>query len=146
MVEKSLWGHYWVKFVTLVEGYSAKSEIGIKDHKPREADQQEYVFCNSHGSKVACIRRSLTRAFRKHGIEGVTPHGLRKTFCSLLARAKVHPRVAQQLMGHSKMDLTMRVYTEIDDGQLIEAVQSIPSMIGEKQRLQLVQGENPSKW
>lgn len=127
-----------------LQGYSAKSEIGIRDYKPREAHQQEFVFCNADGSKVACIRRSLTRAFQKHGIEGVTPHGLRKTFCSLLARAKVHPRVAQQLMGHSKMDLTMRVYTEIDDGQLIEAVQSIPSLMEEKHRLQLVQGGNLS--
>ncbi len=109
-----------------LHGYVEKTEAGIKDYRPREAHQMDFVFCHNDGSRVACIRLSLTRAFKKHGIQGVTPHGLRKTFCSLLARQKVHPRVAQQLMGHSKIDMTMRVYTEIDDDQLKEAVNLLP--------------------
>lgn len=111
-----------------LHGYEAKSEEGIKDYRPREAHQTGFVFCHKDGSKVACIRLSLTRAFKKHGIQGVTPHGLRKTFCSLLARQKVHPKVAQTLMGHSDVSLTMRVYTEVDDDQLKEAVNLLPSM------------------
>lgn len=124
-----------------LHGYLSKTEAGIKDYRPREAHQREFVFCHQDGSKVSCIRLSLTRAFQKHGIQGVTPHGLRKTFCSLLARQKVHPRVAQQLMGHSKIDMTMRVYTEIDDDQLKEAVNSL-SPIQEMQpnRLQALPG------
>lgn len=110
------------------QGYILKTETGMRDFKPREDHQREYVFCKKDGSRVACIRLSLIRAFKKHGIQGVTPHGLRKTFCSLLARQKVHPRVAQQLMGHSKIDLTMRVYTEVYDEQLREAVNLLPSM------------------
>lgn len=124
-----------------LHGYQAKSEIGIKDFRPREAHQREFVFCHRDGSKVSCIRLSITRAFKKHGILGVTPHGLRKTFCSLLARQKVHPRVAQQLMGHSKIDMTMRVYTEIDDEQLKEAVNSLSPNQGPKPgRLQVLPG------
>lgn len=124
-----------------LQGHVAKSDIGIKDYWPREPHQKEYVFCHKDGRKIACFRRSIDRALKKHGIQGVTPHGLRKTFCSLLARTKVHPKVAQTLMGHSKIDLTMRVYTEVDDGQLIEAVNALPSMHEmQRSKLRLVQG------
>ena len=58
----------------------------------------------------------------------MTPHGLRKTFCSNLARQKVHPKVAQILMGHSDISLTMRVYTEVEEDQLVNAVNSLPTM------------------
>lgn len=113
-----------------------------KDFVPRQTHQRDYVFCFEDGTKVACIRQAITRAMEKHGIQGVTPHGLRKTFCSLLARAKIHPKVAQTLMGHSDITLTMRVYTEIDDGQLVEAVNALPTMHELKRaKLRLVNGQ-----
>jgi len=122
-------------------GHVTKTEMGIRDYRLREPHQRDFVFCHRDGSKVACVRLSLTRAFKKHGIVGVTPHELRKTFCSLLARQKVHPKVAQTLMGHSDISLTMRVYTEVDDGQLREAVDSLPSMQAWKRnRLKILPG------
>lgn len=96
-----------------------------RDHRPRQPHQMEYVFCHEDGSKVDCIRRSIDRALKKHGIRGVTPHGLRKTFCTLLARADVNVKVAQELMGHSDPSLTLSVYTEIDDGMKRDAVDRI---------------------
>ncbi|MCC6272263.1 MAG: tyrosine-type recombinase/integrase [Deltaproteobacteria bacterium] len=124
-------------------GHMAKTEVGIKDYRPREAHQRGFVFCKRDGSQIACIRLSLTRAFKKHGIQGVTPHGLRKTFCSMLARQKVHPKVAQTLMGHTDISLTMRIYTEVDDDQLKEAVNLLPSMQEMKRsKFQILPGGN----
>lgn len=108
--------------------------------KPRLPHQREYVFCRDDGSKVHCFRLAITRAFKAHGIHGVTPHGLRKTFCSNLARSNAHPRVAQQLLGHSDIRLTMKVYTEVDDDQLREAVNRLPTMAEmQRSKLRLVQ-------
>jgi len=45
-------------------------------------------------------------------------------------------------MGHSDISLTMRVYTEIDDGQLVEAVNALPRMHELKRaKLRLVNGQ-----
>lgn len=93
----------------------------------REAHQRVYILCHEDGSQIKSFRYSVARALRSRGILGVSPHGLRKTFCSELARQKVHPKVAQTLMGHSDISLTMRVYTEIDDEQLREAIKTLPS-------------------
>ncbi len=40
-------------------------------------------------------------------------HGTRHTCGSLLAALDVHPRVAMQIMRHSKIAVTMEIYTHI---------------------------------
>ncbi|MCP5467932.1 MAG: tyrosine-type recombinase/integrase [Deltaproteobacteria bacterium] len=85
------------------------------------------LFCHEDGKPLKSVQCGLKRLFRKLGFHGVSPHSLRMTFCSLLARQKVHPKVAQQLLGHSDVRLTMDIYTEVDDRQKIAAVQSLPT-------------------
>jgi hypothetical protein len=43
----------------------------------------------------------------------ITVHGTRKTCGSLLAALDVHPRVAMQILRHSKIAVTMEIYTEV---------------------------------
>lgn len=43
----------------------------------------------------------------------VTPHVCRHTFCSEMAKAGMHPRNLQTIMGHSDVVVTMRVYTHL---------------------------------
>ncbi len=94
---------------------------------PRTAAQRVFVFCKADGTPIQSFHHSLQNAFRRAGITGVTPHGLRKTFCSMLARYGVHPKVAQQLLGHSDPRLTMNIYTEVQDDQLHAAVHALPT-------------------
>ena len=64
-------------------------------------------------------------------------HSLRHTTGTLLAASGVHPKVAQSLMRHSDINLTMSLYTHTLRGQESEAIEnlldlSLPSK--EKQR------------
>lgn len=109
--------------------------------KPREAHQREYVFCHEDGSPIKSFRKTVGTAFKKAEIQGVTVHGLRKTFCSLLAKSGVHVKVAQELMGHRDPSLTLAIYTQVEDSQLREAVNQMPSMHEmKKSRFHVVQG------
>jgi integrase len=56
-------------------------------------------------------------------------HSTRVQFVTSLARAKVHPRVAQQLARHSDINLTMRVYSKLELDDLGAAVERLPSMV-----------------
>ena len=40
-------------------------------------------------------------------------HDLRHSFASLLAAEDVHPRLAQELLGHSTIATTMDIYTHV---------------------------------
>lgn len=53
-------------------------------------------------------------------------HSLRKTFCTLLARSGVFPRVAMELMRHSDYRLTGSVYTDSSLLDLRSAVAALP--------------------
>lgn len=55
-------------------------------------------------------------------------------------RHGAHPRVAQQLLGHSDVRLTMNIYTEVHDDQLRAAVNSLPTDRDlQKEKFRLVQ-------
>jgi integrase len=56
-------------------------------------------------------------------------HSTRLTFVTRLSVAKVHPRIAQALARHSKLDLTMRVYTDVRLLDLRSAVEATPAVI-----------------
>jgi len=53
-------------------------------------------------------------------------HSLRHTTGTLLAAAGVHPKVAQSLMRHSDINLTMSRYTHTLTGQEAQAIASLP--------------------
>jgi integrase len=55
-------------------------------------------------------------------------HSLRHTCGSLLAASGVHPKVAQQIMRHSSIDLTMSRYSHVFKGQEADAVAALPDL------------------
>ncbi len=55
-------------------------------------------------------------------------HSLRHTFVTNLSRGGVDPRTAQELARHSKIDLTMNVYTHKYQGELADAVTALPDL------------------
>ena len=55
-------------------------------------------------------------------------HSLRHTFATLLSKAGVVPRMAQELMRHSDIRLTMNVYTHLQLVDTAGAVESLPSI------------------
>ena len=55
-------------------------------------------------------------------------HCLRHTFATLLSKSGVVPRMAQELMRHSDIRLTMNVYTHLKLIDTAGAVESLPSI------------------
>jgi integrase len=66
--------------------------------------------------------------YKDNGRGIVDFHSLRHTTGSLLAASGTHPKVAQSLMRHSDINLTMNRYTHIFRGQESKAVESLPDL------------------
>ncbi|TMA17559.1 MAG: hypothetical protein E6J86_00220 [Deltaproteobacteria bacterium] len=49
-----------------------------------------------------------------HATKGIVFHSLRHTTATLLARAKVHPSVAQKILRHANIETTLAIYTHVD--------------------------------
>ena len=56
-------------------------------------------------------------------------HALRTTFGTMLSKAGVSPRTAQAAMRHSRIDLTMNVYTDPTLLDVAGAVESLPNIM-----------------
>jgi len=74
-------------------------------------------------------------------------HALRTTFGTMLSKAGVAPRTAQAAMRHSRIDLTMNVYTDpiaLDIAGAVESLPSISVMAPRANRLRRTGTENSS--
>lgn len=60
-------------------------------------------------------------------------HSLRHTTGSLLAASGVEPKVAQEIMRHSDIKLTMNIYTHVLRGKTGEALAKLPDLEDEQQ-------------
>ena len=76
--------------------------------------------------RADCEAAGIDSADRGQG--KVDFHSLRHTTGSLLAASGVHPKVAQVIMRHSDINLTMSRYTHTLRGQESEAVESLPDL------------------
>lgn len=68
------------------------------------------VFCRDKGGRLQhnALAFALERLCLKAGVERMTPHALRHTFASHLAMRSVPLKAIQELMGHAKIEQTLR--------------------------------------
>ena len=57
-------------------------------------------------------------------------HGTRKTCGSLLAALDTHPRVAMRILRHSKIAVTMEIYTEVGSAATRAALRKLGQWLG----------------
>jgi integrase/recombinase XerC len=92
----------------------------------QDADQAAYVFGTSHGGRQSpdnfrsrVLRAAVTLASENLAAndlpplpERITPHSLRRTFCSLLYALGEDPGVVMDEMGHTDPALALKVYRQ----------------------------------
>ena len=90
------------------------------------------VFTTRHGTALEPrnFTRSFDRCIIKAQVPRITVHGTRKTCGSLLAALDVHPRVAMQILRHSKIAVTMEIYTEVPSAATREALKRLGQWLG----------------
>lgn len=96
----------------------ARHDEQAEDHtKAGEAWQNAHslVFTTRYGSPIEPrnFYRSFKRRCEKAGVRSIRVHDTRHTCGSLLAALDVHPRVAMQILRHSKINVTMEIYTHV---------------------------------
>jgi integrase len=77
----------------------------------------ELVFTTRTGRAIEPrnVNRSFDARCAKAGVRRIRVHDTRRTCGSLLAALDVHPRVAMQILRHTKIALTMEIYTLVPD-------------------------------
>jgi integrase len=74
-----------------------------------------YVLSTKHGTpmKPQFVWRVVKRVGERVGIEGLSPHALRRTYGSALINGGVRLEVISKLLGHSTTSVTEKAYAEL---------------------------------
>lgn len=92
--------------------------------KPMSVDGRTgFIFLNRDGlprvgGDYDRVFRGLRRKYAKGGgaplPEDMTPHTLRHTFCTEMAKAGMNPKALQYIMGHKDIKMTLGYYAHMD--------------------------------
>ncbi|MEV6130250.1 tyrosine-type recombinase/integrase [Streptomyces violaceusniger] len=98
--------------------------------------ESDLVFTTRTGRSVegSNVLRSFQRLSVKAGVPRIRVHDARHGAATLLAAGNVHPRVAIEILGHSKISVTMDVYTHVPDALKREAIAHMDRMLGRRRR------------
>lgn len=80
-------------------------------------DGTGYIFHAGNAEKPLLYSEFLTRwnGYRRQAGISATPHQFRHSYASMLYEADVSPKDAQRLLGHSKVSVTLDIYTHVSD-------------------------------
>jgi len=109
-------------------------EESMRIGKPFKPDS--FVFVTELGTPIepGSLSKHLLKLMRDNGLEGVHFHSLRHSYASLLLKAGEHPKVVQELLGHSSIQVTMDIYSHVDPEIKKRAARSINSVFKVKKR------------
>ena len=83
----------------------------------------EYIICQGDGKprRETAMRSQLPRLAKAAGLESVSWHPLRHTFCSHLAMMGAPCKTIQELAGHSELSTTLK-YMHLAEGEKDKAI------------------------
>jgi len=94
------------------------------------------VFCNIYGDYLD--NTSLTRMFKKLLKDAELPnirfHDLRHSAATILLSMGVHPKVVQELLGHSSISMTMDTYSHVLPSMQQEAMGKMDNLFKPKEK------------
>lgn len=96
----------------------------LRDHKTQQAEERlalglgkgELVFTRVNGQPISpdSFTSWVARVAKRAGTSHIMPvHGLRHTHITNLLRANVHPKVASERAGHSRVGFTLDRYSHV---------------------------------
>jgi integrase len=100
------------------------------EHWLQESDQ-DLIFSSEHGGVIDPVgfSRTFDRLVKRAGVRRITVRLARHTCGTLLAFLKVHPKVAQAILRHSQISMTMDVYTHVVGDSEREAVGMLAELL-----------------
>lgn len=109
-------------WLTIDKSQSVGAPLDVtKSNKARRVPYIDYGYgvikCMPSKGQPFPKSRQFTECLKVHG-DDYTLHSLRYTYAHMLAVKGVHPKVAQRLLGHSTIGLTLDIYTQVHDDDL----------------------------
>ena len=113
----------------------------LRRHRVQQAEQflrlgvaladDNYLYAKADGSPwhPAFLTRLFNRFMRDHKLPSIRFHDLRHSHATHMLAAGIHPKVAQERLGHSSIAVTMDTYSHAMPNMQADAVAKLDSVL-----------------
>jgi integrase len=121
---------------------TAQAVQTLRDHRKRQIEERlKYVglwqetglvFTSTVGTPLNrhnVFRRSFKPLLRRAGLPDIPFHALRHSFATLMLFSREHPKVVQEMLGHSRINTTLDFYSHVLPDMQREAVDRLDVML-----------------
>ena len=114
----------------------------LKKHRAEQAaarlrlgagyNDQDLLFPKRDGRpwRPSQLTDSFGYLARRTGLPGIHPHSLRHSHATHLLKANVHPKIVSERLGHSKVGITLDLYSHLTPSMEQEAADVIEAALG----------------
>lgn len=110
-----------------------QKEISSKTNSTIKIDNHsDFVFTTNRGTNLSVRSLEYSLKYLSELNEGrdvilphITPHILRHTACTKMINSGMNIKAVQTLMGHSNVDITLQIYTHINENQLRDEIKKL---------------------
>jgi integrase len=117
--------------VTALRVRKAQQQADARAMGDRWSNKLNLVFTTKYGTpyEPSNVTRMFEARCKAAGTRIIRMHDARHTSASLLVELGVHPRVAMRILRHSKINVTMEVYSHPTDEQVRQALEKLADAI-----------------
>jgi len=122
---------------------TAGATEALKRHRKRQLEERlrvaglwrdhRLVFTTEMGTPLDrhnLCQRSFKPLLKKVGLPGIRFHNLRHTCATLLLTREIHPKIVQELLGHSTIAITLDTYSHVLPGMGDAAAGAMDEALG----------------
>ncbi len=114
----------------------------LKQHRVRQLEERlkageawtdkDLVFCSTVGGHLHTSRilfAQFKALLKKAGLPNIRFHDLRHSSATMLLSIGVHPKVVQEILGHSQISMTMDIYSHVLPTMQQEAINKLNDVL-----------------
>jgi len=97
-------------------------------------EERDLIFCTSRGTPfIATYIHGVFKALlKKANLPDIRFHDLRHSAATLLLSMGTHPKVVQELLGHSQISMTMDIYSHVMPTMQRDAMAKLNEVLKQK--------------
>jgi len=106
-------------------------QLEVKNQAGDVWQDHDYVFCTSIGTHLHPNHAvsELKKLLKQAGLPDIRFHDLRHSAATLLLSLGVHPKVVQELLGHTHISMTMDIYSHVLPGMQQDAMSKLNDVL-----------------
>ncbi|MFC2066509.1 tyrosine-type recombinase/integrase [Chloroflexota bacterium] len=125
--------------ILMLREYQEKQRLE-RDMSGNPLTDNDLVFSNLEGKPLRpnTITRAWTTLTAKCGLKAIRLHDARHTHASLMLKQGIHPKVVQERLGHSSIQMTIDTYSHVSPGIQESAANRFDEILNRKSETEAI--------